>query len=159
MQMRAWYDILGMDIEDRCDEAGVLRSSEQVRALIARERERGIPPERILLAGFSQGGAIAIHTALRYPERLAGLVALSTYMLRAGTLDGEASPANEGLTVFQCHGELDPIVPLQAGIDCRDRLRERGHPVEWSSWPMQHQVCMEEIRDLGRWMNATLAAE
>lgn len=149
MIMRAWYDIRAVALEREIDEGGVLESSEQVVALIERERERGIEPRSLVLAGFSQGGAIALHTALRYPERLAGVIALSTYLVREETLVAERSEANHDLPVFQAHGTLDPMVPLQNGERARERLAELGYPLEWKTYAMGHEVHPGEINDVG----------
>jgi phospholipase/carboxylesterase len=154
MRMRAWYDILGIDLGSRQDEAGVRESVAQVQALIAREAERGVPASRVLLAGFSQGGAIALAAGLRHPETLAGVIALSTYLpLHASTAD-ERSAANAATPILMAHGSLDPVVPQTLGTLSRDRLRELGHAVEWRSYPMAHQVCAEEVADIAQWMGA-----
>ncbi len=150
MAMRAWYDIKGLQIDRDQDEAGILQSVEQATALVRRERQRGIEAGRIVLAGFSQGGAIAIQCALRYPERLAGLVALSTYLLRADRLEAERHAANGQLPVFAGHGSADPIVPLRLGQESAARLEELGHPVEWREYPMQHAVTKFLATWLGR---------
>ncbi len=150
--MPAWYDISGADLGREEDEERILRSSEQVNALTEREKVRGIPAERIVLAGFSQGGAIALHAALRYPERLAGVMALSTYMVRDKSLEEEISDANRDIPVFQAHGTHDPMVTLERGEAARDRLAGLGYRVEWKTYPMQHEVNPEEIQDIGRWL-------
>jgi phospholipase/carboxylesterase len=152
MVMPAWYDIEELDLRRRHDEAGVRRSQGQVEAWIRSERERGIPSERILLAGFSQGGAVALHTALRHPDRLAGVMALSCYLVCDETLETERSAANRDLPVFQAHGTEDPMVPLERGAAARDRLVALGHDVRWSTYPMGHQVHPEEIRHIGEWL-------
>jgi phospholipase/carboxylesterase len=152
MAMRAWYDIRGIDIDRDQDEAGILDSIGQATALVDRERERGIEASRIVLAGFSQGGAIAVQCALRYPERLAGLIALSTYLLRADTLGNERHQANAGLAVFQGHGASDPIVPLKLGQQAVEMLEGLGYPVESHVYPMQHSVCPEEIEHIATWL-------
>ena len=158
MVMPAWYDIAGPDLRrTKHDEPGIRRSAARVEALIARERARGVAAGRIVLAGFSQGGAIAIHTALRHAERLAGLMALSTYLVLPDALEAERSAANRGLPVLQCHGTLDPMVPEERGRACRDRLAALGYPVAWHAWPMQHQVCAEEIAVIGAWLREHLA--
>lgn len=157
--MPAWYDILAMDLRRRVDEAGVRASAERVTALITRENERGVASGRIVLAGFSQGGAIALHTALRHPERLAGLIALSTYLVCGESLDAERSEANRGLPVFQAHGTVDPMVPLANGREASERLAALGHPVAWHTYPMPHAVCAEEIVAIGRWLRETAFAE
>jgi len=158
MVMPAWYDIAGPDLRrTKHDEPGVRKSAARVEALIARERERGVEAGRIVLAGFSQGGAIAIHTALRHPERLAGLVALSTYLVLEDALDAERSAANRALPILQCHGTLDPMVPEDRGRACRDKLVSLGYPVDWHTWPMEHQVCGEEIGLIGAFLRERLA--
>jgi len=157
MVMPAWYDIRA-DFARRHDEAGILRSAEQVTRLVARENERGIAGERIVLAGFSQGGAIAAHVALRHPERLAGLACLSTYLVVPDTLATERAQANRSLPIFQAHGSLDPMVLPERGEALRDRLRALGYALEWHDYPMEHQVCLEEIQDLGRWFARVFAA-
>jgi phospholipase/carboxylesterase len=153
MVMPAWYDIRALDFHRRHDEAGIRLSAARVERLIRRENERGVPSERIVLAGFSQGGAIALHVALRHAERLAGVVALSTYLVLGESLAGERHAANAELGIFQAHGTLDPMVPVARGSASRDALRALGHPVEWHEYPMGHQVCAEEIEDLGRWLS------
>lgn len=157
MAMRAWYDIVSLGGSRNDDEAGIMKSVDQAWALVQRERERGIAASRIVLAGFSQGGAIALQVALRYPERLAGLAALSTYLLLENRLSGEASPANRDLPVFFGHGTADPMVPLQLGRAASERLQGLGHPVEWHQYPMPHSVCPEEISDLAAWLQARLS--
>jgi len=152
--MPAWYDITEMDLRRRHDEAGVRRSAERVRALIHREHARGVPSERIVLAGFSQGGAIALHVGLRFEERLAGILALSTYLVCQQGLEAERSEANLDVPIFQAHGELDPMVPLSRGREAHERLLELGYHAEWKTYPMQHEVHPLEIRDVGAWLNA-----
>jgi len=157
MVMPAWYDIGGADLGSRQDRAGIARSAEQVRALVAREVERGVPSRNVVLAGFSQGGAVAVHVALRHAQPLAGVLALSTYLLMGESVEAELAPANRGIAVFQAHGTADPMVPLRWGRDLRARLEALGCAVTWREYPMQHEVCMEEIRDVGTWLNAVLA--
>jgi len=156
MPMRAWFDIIGLDRRSEEDEAGIRESAEGIRALVAREKERGVPADRIVLAGFSQGGAMALHTAVREPERLAGVVALSTYLPLAGVLEAEAHPANAATPIFQAHGSDDPIVPLTLGEVSRDRLRAQGYDVDWHTYPMPHSVCGEEVADLREWLLGVL---
>ncbi len=156
MRMPAWYDIQEVDLRRRHDERGVRHSARQIEALIARERERGVPSERITLAGFSQGGAIAAHTALRHAEPLGALVLLSTYLVLGDTLEAEVDAANKALPIFQAHGTLDPMVPFERGEQARDRLRELGYAIEWREYPMAHQVCLEEIQELGQWLGRVL---
>ncbi|RMG19288.1 MAG: carboxylesterase [Planctomycetota bacterium] len=150
--MPAWYDITGVDLEDRQDEEGVRASAKAVESLVAREVAGGIPSERIALVGFSQGGAVALFAGLRHRERLAGVAALSTYLILGDALERERSPTNGGLPVFHAHGRFDPVVRLQWGELARDWLRARGHPVDWHVYPMEHAVCPEELADLGRWL-------
>jgi phospholipase/carboxylesterase len=156
MAMRAWYDIVSLTSGRDHDQRGIAASIELTTRLVDRERARGIEAGRIVLAGFSQGGAIALQSALRYPERLAGLVALSTYLLLDHRLDGEVSAANRGLPVFAGHGSMDPMVPMQLGRMAADRLEELGYPVEWHSYPMPHSVCPQEVADLKTWLRARL---
>jgi phospholipase/carboxylesterase len=156
MAMRAWYDIYGFDLVSRQDEAGVRVSIAQVEALIAREQERGVPSERILLAGFSQGGAIALAAGLRHAQKLAGIIALSTYLPIAHTLAAERSAANAQVPIFWGHGTYDPVVALQRGADSRAALEALGYQVEWHTYPMPHSVCADEIADLRRWLGSRL---
>ncbi len=155
--MPAWYDIRGLGLKRDVDERGVAESCEQVSALIARERGRGVPAERIVLAGFSQGGAIALHLGLRHPERLAGIVGLSTYLLDDAGAEDEASEANRETPILLAHGTLDPMVPFEAGEAARDRLRDLGRAVRWLEYPMQHQVCLEEIQAMGEFLREQLS--
>jgi phospholipase/carboxylesterase len=150
--MPAWYDILAMDFDRRVDEAGVRKSARELEALVERERERAIPAGRIVLAGFSQGGAIALHVALRYPEALAGAMLLSTYIAADCDLDGERSAANAKLPIFQAHGTMDPMVAYGMGHAARTRLSKLGYEVDWHEYPMQHEVVLEEIVDVGAWL-------
>lgn len=154
--MPAWYDIVSLDTRGQ-DEVGIARSGEQVSALIEREIENGLPSERIVLAGFSMGGAIALHLGLRYPKRLAGIMGLSCYLLREASLDDEASEANAGTEVFLGHGSVDPMVPVQLGLAARDRIAARGNPVEFHDYPIPHSVSPEEARDIGAWLTRVLA--
>jgi phospholipase/carboxylesterase len=158
--MRAWYDISFGDLDGntrKADEKGVRESQAQIGQLIARENGRGIATCKIVLAGFSQGGAIALHTGLRYPERLAGVMALSTYLPLAESFTKEATPANAKTPVFMAHGTQDPVVPYAMGRGSRDLLQQAGYALEWQEYPMQHSVCLEEVADIGRWMTGVLA--
>ena len=157
MVMPAWYDIRQLDLKRENDEAGIRRSAQQLRNLITREIERGIPCSRIFLAGFSQGGAIATHVGLRYPERLAGIIALSTYLVCEGSIETEKSPYLEGLPLFHAHGTMDPMVPVERGRAATTRLRQLGLDLEDHEYPMPHAVCAEEIADLGTWLRARVA--
>ena len=154
--MRAWYDVYNLEGARREDDAGVRASQVRVEALMARERTRGVPAARIVLAGFSQGGAIALQTGLRYPERLAGIMALSTYLPLASTLAAEASPANRGLPIFMAHGLHDPLIPIERAMLSRDALGKAGYDVEWHEYPMAHAVCYEEIQHVAAWLRRLL---
>src|SRR5712692_2369760 len=153
--MRAWYDVTG---DGREDDTGIRASQARVETLLAREKARGIGAAAIVLAGFSQGGAIALQTGLRYPERLAGLLALSTYLPLADTLAAEASPANRAVPILMCHGLHDPLIPQARALRSRDALRALGYTVDWREYPMPHAVCAEEIADIGRWLRGVLRA-
>lgn len=156
-RMRAWYDISGFDLDRGQDERGIRDSRNLVSDYIAAERARGLGSERILLAGFSQGGAMTIATGLTYPERLGGLIVLSAYVPIADKIDAERSSAAAGLPVFQGHGTFDPVVPVALGEASRAWLEARGHPVTWHSYPMAHSVSIEEINDLKHWLAARLS--
>jgi phospholipase/carboxylesterase len=156
MRMRAWYDILSISSERGHDETGILQSSGQVADLIEREQRRGIAPGRVILAGFSQGGAIAMHLALRYPHRLAGLVALSTYLLNASRAPAEAHALNQGLPIFIGHGTMDPLVPFSMGESAAHALRSWGYAVDWHTYPIAHSVSPEEIGHIAAWLRQRL---
>ena len=156
MPMRAWYDILGLDLVSQQDVAGMRVSILQLESLIAREVERGIPAERILLAGFSQGGAIALAGGLRHAQRLAGIIALSTYLPMHDSLAAERSAANAAIPIFWGHGTMDPVVPLQRGTASRDVLQQLGYAIDWHTYPMAHSVSPPEIADLRAWMTQRL---
>jgi phospholipase/carboxylesterase len=158
MRMRAWYDILGLEIAQRQDERGVRESIATVQQLVARENARGVPDQRIVIAGFSQGGAIALAAALRHPRRLGGVVALSTYLPIAESSEAERSDANRDLPVFMAHGNLDPVVGHALGLMSRGYLEKLGYRVDWHSYPMPHSVCAEEISDLADWLGRRFAA-
>ena len=151
MVMRAWYDVSDAAIR-REDEAGVRGSQARLEALIAREKERGTSANRLLLAGFSQGGAIALHTGLRHRERLAGIMALSCYLPVADKLAAEAHAANRNVPIFMAHGTLDPVVAISRASESRDLLEREGYTVEWHHYHMPHSVCAEEIRDISTWL-------
>jgi len=150
--MRAWYDIIVTDLVRREDEAGLRESQAEIASLIDAEVARGVPAARIVLVGFSQGCAMALMTALRYPERLGGVAALSGYLPLASTTLEERSPANATLPVFMAHGTQDPVVVPARGTASRDVLRAMGHEVAWHDYPMPHSVCPEEIEDLNTWL-------
>ena len=157
--MRAWYDVSLGDLEGksrRADGVGVHESQEQINALIAREKKRGIAAEKIVLAGFSQGGAIALYTGLRYPEKLAGVMALSTYLPLADTLPLEMAAVNKSTPVFMAHGVYDPVVPLVMGAGSMTFLTGLGYTIEWKQYPMQHSVCAEEIEEIAEWLRRVL---
>jgi len=156
VRMRAWYDIRGMQVSRDQDEGGIEHSAELVTNLVMRENRRGIPCSRIVLAGFSQGGAIAVHVALRYPEALAGLLALSTYLLFPDRLAEERSPANSQTPVFVGHGSMDPMVPVGMGRDLVTRLEDLAYPVSWHQYPIPHSVDQAEISDVGAWLRTRL---
>lgn len=152
MQMRAWYDITAPDLGQGQDEAGTRESEQLLQQWIEHEVASGIPAERIILAGFSQGGAIALHTGLRYPQRLGGIMALSTYLPLADTVADEKHAANADVPIFMAHGTEDPVIPHDFAEQSRDKLVELGHNVEWHSYPMPHSVCMEEVQAIGQWL-------
>jgi len=154
--MRAWYDILGNDLVRREDERGIRASQTLVEALIARETARGLAASRIVLAGFSQGGAITLQTGLRHGERLAGLLALSTYVPLADSLARERAAANSDVPIFMAHGKSDPVIPIARGATSRDALQAAGYPVEWHEYAMPHSVCEDEIRDIARFLKRVL---
>jgi phospholipase/carboxylesterase len=158
LRMRAWYDIVSLSAAGAADEAGIRASAASLERWIAREVELGIPAQRILIAGFSQGGAIALHGALRYPQRLAGVLALSTYLPLHTCLAAEAAPANRDVPILMCHGRDDPVLPMALGTMSRDFLRGLGYTVKWKDYRMQHQVCLEEIADIAAWLRERLTA-
>ena len=156
--MRAWYDILGMDLVRREDEVGLRKSQQQIEQLITREIERGIPAEHIILAGFSQGCAMTLQTGLRHPKKLAGLLCLSGYLPLADKLPAECSEANRSTPIFMAHGRVDPVVQIARAETSRDFLTRLGYAIEWKDYSMPHSVCEEEIDDIGhvitRWLSA-----
>ncbi|MBN8803325.1 MAG: carboxylesterase [Lysobacteraceae bacterium SCN 69-123] len=158
MPMRAWYDIVSLDFRSRADASGVAESVAQVEALIAREQARGTPRERILLAGFSQGGAITLSTGLRQQSPLAGLVALSTYLPEVDAAAAQLAAGATAQPVFMAHGSGDPVIPVQVAEHSLQVLRQLGFGVEWHRYAMAHQVCAEEIQALGDWLQARFAA-
>ena len=156
MVMRAWYDIRAVAGQRREDGEGVRASQTQIEALLARERARGITADRLVLAGFSQGGAMALHTGLRHPERLAGVMALSCSLPLADTLADEAAPANRRVPIFMAHGTYDDVIPLARARQAHDVLVKLAYPVEWHDYPMPHAVCAEEIADISAWLTTVL---
>jgi phospholipase/carboxylesterase len=157
MAMRAWYDIVSLSTDRDQDNEGIADSVNRAAVLVRREISRGIAAERIVLAGFSQGGAIALQLALRFPQRLAGLIALSTYLLLRHRLEREAHEANRGLPVFVGHGTLDPMVPCRLGELTAEQLGAMGYNVEFHRYAMPHAVCPEEVSDLGNWLRSRLS--
>jgi phospholipase/carboxylesterase len=156
--MRAWYDVRALAGVRREDEAGVRQSARQIETLLARERQRGIAPRRIVIAGFSQGGAMALHVGLRYADRLAGILALSCYLPLSNTLPTEASPANRDVPIFWAHGLHDPMIPQAMAEQGRAQLAELGYQIDWHQYPIPHSVSAEEIADVARWLERVLAA-
>ena len=156
-RMRAWYDILGADLARREDEPGLRQSLGRIEALLARERERGIASARTVLAGFSQGCAMALLTGLRQGERLAGIAGMSGYLPLAATTAAERTDANALTPIFLAHGQHDPVVDVERGRASRDLLRSLGYEVQWHEYPMEHSVCMAEIAELNRWLLGVLA--
>ena len=154
--MRAWYDIVSLEGVRREDDAGVRASQASVEALIARETSRGIPAARLVLAGFSQGGAISLQTGLRHAGRLAAIMALSTYLPLASTLAAEASAANRDVPIFMAHGRHDSLIPIERATLSREVLRKAGYNVEWHDYAMEHAVCREEISDIAAWLRHVL---
>lgn len=163
--MPAWYDIKELGGWEReevfasgrgQDRAGVDRSAAAIARLIERENTRGVKADRVVLAGFSQGGAMALHAGLRHPERLAGLLVLSAGLMFAGALPAEGAAANARTPIFLAHGTFDPVVACLVGQRSRHVLEERGHPVEWHEYPIEHSVNLDEIQDIGRWLRGVL---
>ena len=157
--MRAWYDISYGDLEGKsrqADEKGVRASRAEIEKLIAREVARGIRANKIVIAGFSQGGAIALHTGLRHAAPLAGIMALSTYLPAPHTLPAEAAAANRDIALFYAHGSDDQVIPIAMAETSRQTLSAAGYAVDWHEYPMQHSVCLEEIRDISAWLQTVL---
>ncbi len=156
--MRAWYDIIEISaVERKVDEAGIRESQRAIEALIEREISRGIPANKIVLAGFSQGGAIALQTGLRYPQALAGILALSTYLPLASSLEVEASSANRSIPIFMAHGEQDTVIPISIAENSFKELGRLGYKADWHEYPMPHSVSMEEIENIGAWLKQRFA--
>ena len=159
MSMPGWYDIKGMSIDQKEDLAGMTESRHMLEAIIAQQISLGVPSENIIIAGFSQGGAVAYYTAIRSSQKLAGLLALSTYMPFAQASKQEHSGVNTRIAVLASHGEHDQVVPLALGQASAEALRELGYSVTWQTYPMEHQVNLEQLRDIGSWINTTLTAQ
>jgi len=156
MQMRAWYDLVSMDRDAPEDEAGIRASAVAIEVLIRREQERGVAADRIVMAGFSMGGAMALFTALRYPEKLAGILALSTYVPISPVVEAEASTANLGLPIFMAHGQIDDVVPFNFARNSRKRLHQMGYDVEWHEYPMAHSVIPEELQHIKEFLERVI---
>lgn len=154
--MRAWYDIFAPDLVRREDETGLRHSQAQIEELIAHEIARGIPAERIVLAGFSQGCAMTLQTGLRHPEKLAGLMCLSGYLPLAPKIADERHPANQDTPIFMAHGRLDPVVVIERAEHSLQLLQDLGYQIQWHEYQMQHSVCGEEVQDIGRWLAEVL---
>jgi phospholipase/carboxylesterase len=158
MRMRAWYDIRGLDRGAAEDVAGFRDTDAHVRQLIGREVARGIPTTRIVLAGFSQGGAVSLYTAPRLAEKLAGVMALSCYLPCESSLRAEAKPANLATPILMAHGQMDPVIPMSLGLKSRDYLQSAGYSVQWRDYPMPHSVCPAEIADIRAFLERVLPA-
>jgi phospholipase/carboxylesterase len=156
VSMRAWYDIVGFERHAAQDEPGIRASDTAVRALIARENERGIATERIVIAGFSQGGAMALFTGTRYPEKLAGIIGLSCYMLLGSTLASERTAVNQTTPIFVAHGTRDPVVDVRLGEETRRQLQAAGYSVSWHSYPIPHSVSPQELTHIAAWLHGVL---
>jgi len=156
MMMRGWYDVVAMDLTVKQDVTGTLHSQQLINEYLAQQIKQGIASNRIVLAGFSQGGAIALHTGLRYPNKLAGILALSTYLPLADTVVAEAHTANQQTAIFMGHGAHDPVIPVQYGEKSCAYLQQLGYSVEWHSYVMQHNVIANEIADIGHWLQQQL---
>ncbi|MBD8564495.1 alpha/beta hydrolase [Oxalobacteraceae sp. CFBP 8763] len=155
--MRSWYDIVATDLTRREDEGGLRASQLQVEALIAREKARGIPASRIILAGFSQGCAMTLQTGLRHPEKLAGMLCLSGYLPLSSVAGAERSEASLGTPIFMAHGVQDPVVPFARAEESRKVVEALGYQVEWHAYPMQHTLCLEEVQDISTWIRKVVA--
>ena len=154
--MPAWYDLTSMDFTNHEDADGINTSSKQIIELLEQQQSTGIDSKQIVLAGFSQGGAIALHTALRYDKPLAGIMALSTYLPLVQTFPAELSKTNRSIPILMCHGSHDPVVPHHLGEDTKYFLEQENYKVDWHSYPMQHSVCPEEINDISQWLKKIL---
>lgn len=156
-EMRGWYDIRDFSITGREDVEGMTESADRISGYVRREGELGVAPERVVLAGFSQGGAVALHTGLRYPERLGGIVALSTYLPFRSRVEAEVSQTNRDVPILMCHGRHDPVVSYELGETSRDVLRDHGYEVEWHAFPFAHEVSLDEITLVSQWLQKALA--
>lgn len=154
--MPAWYDIVAIDQQAQDDEQGIRASQQQIVSLIEHENSLGVDTKKIVVAGFSQGGSIALQTALRYPESLAGLLGLSTYLTLHDSLEKEASSKNKNIPLMMAHGEYDPVVPFDLATLSKQRLIDMGYAIDWKTYPMEHSVCPQEIVDIGQWLGKVL---
>lgn len=157
MKMSSWYDIKSMDLESRADEAGVIESSALVEQIIEAQMAKGISSDKIILAGFSQGGVITLHLATRFNHQLAGIMALSTYMCAPQKLAEQKHHANDQTAIFMAHGRQDDVVPFQAGQSAKQTLESCGYQVSWQDYPMAHNVCIEQINAIGQWLTERLS--
>jgi phospholipase/carboxylesterase len=157
MSMNAWYDIKSLDMEGRADEAGVLQSMDKVKQLVEAQMAKGIASERIVLAGFSQGGVIALHLATRFEHKLAGVLAMSTYMCKSDLLPSQKHQANQQTAFMMCHGSYDNVVPMVAGLAAKQTLLDNGYQVAWKDYPMEHSVCPQQITDVARFLTECLS--
>lgn len=157
MRMRAWYDIAAADLNSRADLVGVRQSRSQLEELIEREGARGMRSERIVVAGFSQGGAVALYTGLRHEDRLAGIMALSTYLIAPDRLGAESAAASRAVPIFMAHGTADPVVRFEWGERSKRMLEEASYSVEWHSYRMEHSLCLEEVHAIGTWLKRVLS--
>ena len=158
-RMRGWYDITSLDIANRDDEAGIIESSNYLGRLCDEQQAQGIASQRIVVAGFSQGGAIALYAGLRYPQPLGGIMALSTYLPMQQRLEQEAVDANRKTPVFMAHGQHDDVVAPRFGMQTRSLLQQQGYQLQWHDYAMGHSVCMEEISDIGDWLTTVLTED
>jgi phospholipase/carboxylesterase len=158
MVMRAWYDIKMIDLVRQEDDEGLRASQAEIEKLIAREKERGIAANRLILAGFSQGGAVTLQTGLRHAERLGGLMVLSSYLPLASTVKAEANAANRDVPIIMVHGSDDPVINIARATASRDQLKDLGYSVEWHEYPMEHSVCLEEIQAVRAWLGKVLGS-
>ncbi|MBL6749093.1 MAG: alpha/beta fold hydrolase [Nevskia sp.] len=152
MRMRGWYDIYSLERNGRQDQEGIAQAAAIAQSFIDEQVGAGVPRQRIVLAGFSQGGAVALHAGLRQEQALAGILALSTYLPLRASLPAELTPAGRSTPVLQCHGRFDSVLPVAMGSEARDFLRSIGCEVQWHDYPMDHEVCAEEIADMGAWL-------
>jgi len=156
VKMRSWYDILDASLDREVAVDDIYKSATQLTQLIQNEISKGIKAENVLLAGFSQGGVIALHAGLRYPQKIAGIIALSTYMPTTKQLETERAPANNETSIFMAHGTMDPVIHLQIAQDSFNRLKAMNYPINWHEYPIQHSLCLEEITDISNYINRIL---